>query len=100
MADKSGSSSYKAGDTGGSYGDYHGVSMDWIASKVAQGTAKSSLGRHRRFTERMGAKAQQQKIFYGKHKVKAAASMSLFGEKMRAAANPENPKVKTRRVSR
>jgi hypothetical protein len=42
MGDSKGSSSYGAGDTGGSHGDYvHGVSDEWIRKRVNSGVKKA-----------------------------------------------------------
>ena len=49
MPDKTGSSSYSAGDAGGSCGDYHGVSRDWVRNKAKSGGMKASKSRLDKF---------------------------------------------------
>ena len=55
---KLGSSSYEAGDTGGSCGDYeHGVSDAWVARRVDRASRSASASRLRKFHKKMSAGA-------------------------------------------
>lgn len=59
MAEKLGSSSYGAGDTGGDYGDYdsHGVTRGWVRKQV--GMANATMMDLQNFRKRMHSKSRQ-----------------------------------------
>jgi hypothetical protein len=58
MGNKLGSSSYAAGDAGGSHGDYaHGVSQGWIDKRIGGAVSKGALGGDlRKFVGRMSSR--------------------------------------------
>lgn len=85
MADKFGSSSYKNGDGGGSYGDYHGVSTNWLADRIASGAVNSSVGRVFKFNNKMNIKSRKGGRVYNRDKYKAAVAMGKFANQVKGA---------------